>query len=234
MKQVKASPKPIKTSPKLPQWETFVATKLQDLSVSLVVSSKETNFAELSKIGGSFATTYRVPRYNISYQSPNKMRVEAKVLLLSPLLIYNGDQKYSKIGPKAGKENVRGEAGKKQSLMDVGIFTKDWLTTDYEPQFLRKEGNLLVYKLQKRFSDNKAHEIIWLNPTNSIIERRQSIGWEKELLKEIRYKTPQLINGVWIPTRVEIYNQFGKLGAVQTVERITVNTNLPSSLFAIP
>jgi hypothetical protein len=227
MKQVKPSPKP-------PQWETFVATKLQDLSVSLVVSSSETNFAELSKIGGSFSTTYRVPRYNISYQNANKMRVEAKVLLLSPILIYNGEQKYSKIGPKVDKENVRGEAGKKQSLMDVGIFAKDWLTTDYEPHFLRKEGVLLVYKLKKRFSDNKAHEIIWLNPTNSIIERRQSIGWEKELIKEIRYKNPKLISGVWVPTRVEIYNQFGKLGAVQNVERIAVNTNLPSSLFAIP
>jgi hypothetical protein len=234
MKQVKPSPKSLPSSPKPPQWETFVATKLQDLSVSLVVSSNETNFAELSKIGGSFATTYRVPRYNISYQNANKMRVEAKVLLLSPVLIYNGDQKYSKIGPKVDRENIRGQAGKKQSLMDIGIFAKDWLSTDYEPIFVKKEGIYLVYTLKQRFSTNRSTETIWLNPTNSIIERRQSIGWEKELIKEIRYKNPQLVNGVWVPTRVEIYNQFGKLGAVQTVERVAVNTNLPSSLFAIP
>jgi hypothetical protein len=217
-----------------PHWDTLTTTKLQSLSVSLVVSSKETNFTELGKIGGSFATSYRVPRYNISYQYPNKLRVEAKVMFLSPLIIFNGDQKYTKIGPKVDKENVKTQVGKKQSLMDVGIFAKDWLSTDYIPIFVKKEGTLVVYRLNQRFGTNKSHEIVWVNPTNSITERRQSFNGDSILQKEIRYKNPQLFNGVWVPTRVEIYNQFGKLGAVQNVERIAVNTNLPENLFLIP
>jgi hypothetical protein len=216
------------------RWDSIVVTKLQDLSVSLVVSSQETDFTELGKIGGSFATSYRVPRYNILYQYPNKMRAEAKVLFLSPLIIFNGDQKYTKIGPKVDKESVRGQEGKKQSLMDVGIFTKDWLSTDYEPAFVRQEGSLLVYRLNQRFSTNKSHELVWVNPSTSITEQRQSFDDSEHLKKEIHYKDAKLFNDVWVPTRVEILNQFGKLGAVQNAERVLVNTRLSGDLFLIP
>jgi outer membrane lipoprotein-sorting protein len=234
-----ATPKvaPVKPAAPLlapPIWESIATTKIQDLAVSLVVSSKETNFTELGKIGGSFATTYRVPRYNISYQFPNKMRVEAKVLLLSPLIIFNGDKKYTKIGPKTDKEEVKGQIGKKQSLMDMGIFAKDWLLTDYEPIFIRREGELLVYNLKQRFNTNRSHEIVWVNPKTTITERRQSFNGDNKFQKEIRYTNPKLFGNVWVPTRVEIYNQFGKLGAVQNVERVLVNSGLADSLFVIP
>ena len=238
MKQANSKPPAPKASPAgsspPPLWETIANSKLQDMTISLVVSSKETNFTELSKIGGSFSTSYRVPRYNILYLYPNKLRVEAKVMFISPVIIFNGDQKYSKVGPKTGKEDVHGQIGKKQNLMDVGIFAKDWLSTDYEPIFLRKEGEFMVFNLKQRFTDNKSHEIVWVNPKTSITERRQSFDGSNTFKKEIRYKNAQLFNGVWVPTRVEIYNQFGNLGAVQNVERIQVNSGIKESLFVIP
>lgn len=214
--------------------EVLATDRIKDLSVALRIVHEETNFDELKKIGGAFATSYRVPTYEIAYKAPNKLRVEGKAGPLSALLIYVGDTKLYKIGLLKKTEDVKGNPGKKQSLMDVGVFAKDWLATDYQAVFQRREGALLVYKLVQRGTENKSHEVVWVNPKTFITEKRQSFNSENELQKEIRYvKARELRPGIFLPSRVEIYNQFGKLGAVQTVESVQVNLGLPESLFQL-
>lgn len=220
---------PQKTSP-----DVLATDRIKDLSVSLRIVPEETNFDELKKIGGAFATSYRVPTYELAYKAPNKLRVEGKAGPLSALLIYVGDTKTYRIGPFKKTEDCKGNPGKKQSLMDVGVFARDWLTTDYQAIFQRREGALLVYKLAQRGTDNKSHEQVWVNPKTFITERRLSFNSENELQKEIRYiKARELYPGIFLPSRVEIYNQFGKRGAVQTVESVQINTGLPESLFQL-
>jgi outer membrane lipoprotein-sorting protein len=217
-----------------PKWESIAQTKIQDLRVVLHVAHKETNFAELGKISREFATTYRVSQSDVSYKYPNKMRFEATLLGLKNWIVYNGDTKFFKTALLSRKENVYGKPGNKQSLMDIGIFAMDWLKTDYDPKFLRQEGALLVYHLKQRNTDSKSYELIWLNPKTAITERRQSWnGWKNTLNKEVRYKNPvEVVPGVFVPTRIEIYNQFGKLGAVQNVEKIRLNQGVSEELFA--
>ncbi|WP_309716694.1 hypothetical protein [Armatimonas sp.] len=218
---------------KTPQ-EAPTTDKVKDLFAALRIVHEETNFDELKKIGGAFATSYRIPTYELTYKAPGRLRVEGKAGPLSALLIYVGNTKTYKVGMLKKTEDVQNNPGQKQSLMDVGIFAKDWLTTDYQAVFQRREGALLVYKLVQRNTNNKSHELVWLNPKTFITEKRLSYNSESELQKEIRYvKARELKPGIFLPSRVEIYNQFGKLGAVQTVEAARINVGVPESLFTL-
>ena len=222
------------TMPQKTPTEAQPTERIKDLLVSLRIVHEETNFDELKKIGGAFATSYRVPTYELAYKAPNKLRVEGKAGPLSATLIYVGDNKTYRIGVFKKTEDCKGNPAKKQSLMDVGVFAKDWLTTDYQAVFQRREGALLVYKLVQRGTDSKSHEQVWVNPKTLLTEKRLSFNSENELQKELRYiKARELRPGIFLPSRVEIYNQFGKLGAVQTVESVQVNTGLPESLFQL-
>ena len=218
---------------KSPQ-EAPTTDKVKDLFAALRIVHEETNFDELKKIGGAFATSYRIPTYELTYKAPGRLRVEGKAGPLSALLIYVGNTKTYKVGMLKKTEDVQNNPGQKQSLMDVGIFAKDWLTTDYQAIFQRREGALLVFKLIQRNTNNKSHELVWLNPKTFITEKRLSYNSENELQKEIRYvKARELKPGIFLPSRVEIYNQFGKLGAVQTVEAARINVGVPESLFTL-
>jgi hypothetical protein len=221
--------KPPQASPEVPATD-----KIKDLSVALRIVHEETNYDELKKIGGAFATSYRVPTYEITYKWPGKLRVEGKAGPLSALLIYVGDTKLFRVGLIKKTQDVHGNPGQKQSLMDVGVFSKDWLATDYQPVFQKREGALWVYKLVQRNTDNKSYELVWVTSKTFITEKRQSHNTEGELQKEIRYLKPrELRPGIFLPSRVEIYNQFGKLGAVQTVEEARVNTGIAESVFQL-
>lgn len=216
-----------------PSAQQIMTDKIKDMTATLRVT--EVDRAELKKIGGAFATTYSIKRMGVSYKQPNKARFEGKFLGASVFIVYNGDEKYFRTPIKTDKRNVHGQPGQKQTLMDLGIFAKDYLTTDWMPNFLRKEGNLLVFKLSQRDSDNKSHEIVWVNPKNAIITKRMAYNGENVLQKELRFTNPKQIRpGIWVPTRIEIYNTSGKLGAAQTIEDIKVNLGVSDDVFLIP
>ncbi|MBC8101637.1 MAG: outer membrane lipoprotein-sorting protein [Cytophagales bacterium] len=221
--------------------ETVIATRTTDriknLSTTLVVKDDETNREELKKIGGAFATTYSVKRMSVAYQYPNKARFEGKLAGLTALLVYNGNTKMFRVPiPLVGKKvlDVKGQPGQKQSLIDLGIFARDWLTTDWEPHFIGRQNGLDQYKLTQRDTDNTSYDLVWVNPKNYIIERRRSYNGERKLQKEIRFRSPvQIQPGIWVPTRIEVLNQFGKVGAVQTLVGTRVNAGVSDSLFQI-
>jgi outer membrane lipoprotein-sorting protein len=213
-----------------PSWETIATDKIKDMTATLVV--QDVNRDELRKIGGSFATTYSIKRMNMAYQQPNKARFEARFLGAQVLMVYNGDTKKFHIPGRTETKNIAGQPGQKQTLMDLGIFAKDYLTTDYEAHYLRTEGDLQVYKLSQRNTTNTSHEIVWVNPKTSIIEKRQSYNGDNKFIKEIRFTNPaQPRPGIYVPTRIEIYNTEGKMGAAQSIEEIKVNLGVDASQF---
>jgi outer membrane lipoprotein-sorting protein len=215
-----------------PSAESIASDKIRDLTATLRVV--DANFDELKKIGGDFATSYRFKRMEVTYKNPNRTRLEAKVLGTSVVLIYNGGTKMVKVPFRKEVKDIAHEPGKKMSLLDFGIFARDYLATDYKATHLRNEGALQVYRLSQRNTDNPTYRIVWVNPKTAIIERQQVLSGENQLKKEMRYKNPvQIRPGIWVPGRIEIYNQFGKLGGVQAVEGIKVNQGVDDSKFAL-
>jgi outer membrane lipoprotein-sorting protein len=206
--------------------------RLKDLTATLIV--KNADFSELEKIGGDFKTTYRFKQMTLAYKHPNKTRLETTILGRSVLIVYNGDTKLVRIPIRGTKvSHIAGEPGRKQSLLHLGIFAKDFLALDYKPVFLRSEKGLHVYQLVQRANPNHpSHEVVWVNPRTAIIERRRSIRERTRLKLEARYKNPvQARPGVWVPRRIEIYNANGKLAGVQEVTNIKVNHGVPDERF---
>ena len=215
-----------------PTAESLWTDKIKDMSAQLNV--QETDRAELKKMGGSFATTYSGKRMDMMYQFPNKARFEGKVSGFSGKMIYNGDQKSFNIIGIRKTINTKGQPGQKQSLLDLGVFAKDYLLTDWEAKYERTENNLHVFKLVQRDSTNGSHEIVWVNPKTALIEKRVSYNGDNIIQKEIRYKNARQVKpGIWIPTRIEIYNREGKMGVAQSIDDIKVNEGVDSSLFNV-
>lgn len=223
---------PASTQAAAPSAGAIATDKIKDMTATIRVV--DADFDELKKIGGAFATTYRFKTMNIAYKNPNKTRLETKVAGLSATLVFNGPMKMYKVPFKKDVKNVEKEPGQKQSMLHFGIFTKDFLETDYSAAYIRTDRGLQVYKLSQRNTDNKSHEVVWVNPKTAIIERRQAFNGDNILRNETRYKNPVEIRpGIWIPTRIEVYNQFGKLSATQAVENIKVNLGVGDDTFSL-
>ena len=215
-----------------PSADAIASAKIHDLTATLRVV--DANFDELKRIGGDFATSYRFKRMDLAYKSPNRTRLEARVLGTPVVLIFNGGTKLVNLPFRKQVKNIEKEPGQKRSLLDLGILARDFLATDYQPAYLRNDGPLQVYKLSQRNTDNRSHEVVWVNPKTSIIERRRSINGDNVFQKEIRYTNARQIRpGIWMATRVEVYNQFGKLGAVQAFEDIKINLGVNDNVFAV-
>jgi len=217
-----------------PEINSVATNRIHDLTATMKVVDKETNYEELKRMGGAFATTYRLKKMDVEYKFPDKARFEARILGQSVLLVYNGDMKMSKIPLRKDIRNVSDQPGQKQSLMDLGIFSRDYLTSSYRPVYQKTENGLHVYKLEQRNTDNRSHEIVYVNPKTSVIEKKFSYNGDNKLTKEMRFRNVKEFSpGVWLPTRLEIWSQFGKLGAVQNLENMQVNKGIADTRFDI-
>ena len=225
-------PTAVSPAPLDPRIQKLVTAKITDVTATLHVT--ETDMAELQKAGSSFKETYRFKRMNVAYKYPNRLRMQTKVLGQDVLLVYNGDVRYYKIPLHSESGSVAGHPGEKQSLLQFGVFAPDYLELDYEPHFVRTDSKgLAVVKLTQRRTQNKSFEMLFINPQTHLIERRESFNGDGKLNMELRYLNPtQVSPGIYVPTRIEIYNPEGKRGAVQTVENLKVNTGVSDAQFA--
>lgn len=217
-----------------PDLNTVATNRVHDMTATMKVVDKETNYDELKRMGGAFATTYRIKKMDFEYKFPDKARFEAKILGQSVLLVYNGDMKMSKIPFRKDIRNVADEPGQKQSLMDLGVFSRDYLASAYRPVYQKTENGFYVYKLEQRNTTNTSHEIVYVDPKTSVINKKFSYNGDNKLTKEMRFRNvKQFGPGVWLPTRLEIWSQFGKRAAVQNIENIQVNKGVQDSRFDI-
>lgn len=214
-----------------PALDKVATSKIKDMTAVLRVV--KVDFEALGKIDKGITTQFRtLKRADVAYQYPNKIRLSNSVAVL----IFNQDMRSVKIPlVRLNKtESVAGQPGQKQSLMALGIFAPDYLEVNYEPTFQRTEGGRHVYKLTQRNTDNRSHEILWVNPKTHIIEKRVSYNGDNVKRMETRYLDARQVRpGIWLPTRIEVYNQFGELGGVQSLEDPKVNLGVDASLFAI-
>jgi len=227
-----AAPPVVSVAPPVPP-EKIATDRIKDLTLTIRV--KDADMDELEKIGGSFKRSYYFKKMDVVYKFPNKTRLETGAAGVKGLVIFDGDTRYFEVPFKKGKSSIKGQPGQKQSLMNLGIFATDYLATDWEAKYNRREGNLIVYTLWQRDSDNTSHEIIWVNPKTKIIERRQTWSGDNKFKMETRYKGAREVRpGVYLPTIIEVWNAKGKKGATQTVEDIKVNLGVGDDQFKTP
>lgn len=213
-----------------PTADSVATDQLKDMTGTLRVVKAD--FAELGKISREFRVTYRFKRMDVAYKFPNRTRLETKAAGMTGILIFNENTRYYKLPIRTDRKDITGQPGQKQGLLQLGVFSKDFLDADYEAVYQKTDNGRLVFKLNQRGTDNKSHEVVWVNPKNHIIEKRQSFNGDNKLRMETRYLSPQQVRpGIFVPTRIEIYNQNGKLGAVQAFEGVKVNLGVSDALF---
>ena len=192
------------------------------------------NQDELKKIDGDIALAYRLHRGSMDYEQPGKLRIEATIPhLVTGYYIINGNQKLT-VAPFVHKvQDTTGAPGKRQTLLDFGLVPPE-LLTDYTATFLRSEKGLFVFRIQPKQVGETQKDLIWIDPKTHVTVQRYNYDRDGKLQKRFLYKHPvQIAPGIYVPTRVELYNPENKLAGATVYENVRVNQPLDDSLFKI-
>ncbi|MEO7717190.1 MAG: outer membrane lipoprotein-sorting protein [Capsulimonas sp.] len=214
-----------------PSIASLTSTKIKTLAMDTEVIQE--NRDELKRIEGDFAQAYRIHNIAISYAYPDKLHFESVILKAHIAYTINGNQKFTSVPTfhVHKVEDVTNAPGKKQSLLDCGMVPPELLLA-YNATYLRKEGANYVFQLLPKIKTEPIRDVVWIDPKTKITVKREHYDRNGHLIAWYQYKNPQqIIPGVYIPTRVEVYNPYNKLAAVTAYKNIRVNKPLDMTIF---
>jgi hypothetical protein len=215
----------------VPDIHKYTTDSLKSLQCDSVVTYD--NQDELKKIGGDFANAYRLHRMTLSYAQPGKLHLETVVLGAHIAYTINGNTRYTSVPTLHihRVEDVTGAPRKKQTLLDSGLVPPD-LLNEWQITFVRKDAGLLVFQIKAKLLSERAVDTFWLDPATKTIVKRYNFNQDGKLIKWIAYKDPvQAAPGIYIPSRVEVYNAQNKLAAVTAYRNIRVNMPIDDAIF---
>jgi len=192
------------------------------------------NQDELKKIGGDISLAYRLHRGSMVYEQPGKLRIEATIPhIATGYYVINGNMKRTVAPFVDKKQDTTGAPGKRQTLLDFGLVPPE-LLTDYNATFLRRESGLLCFQLQPKQAGETEKDLVWIDPKTHITTQRYNYDRDGKLVKWFLYKNPVLVApGIYVPTRVELYNTSNKLAGATIYQNVRVNQPVSESLFKI-
>jgi len=192
------------------------------------------NQDELKKIGGDISLAYRLHRGSMVYEQPGKLRIEATIPhIATGYYVINGNMKRTVAPFVDKKQDTTGAPGKRQTLLDFGLVPPE-LLTDYNATFLRRESGLLCFQLQPKQASETQKDLVWIDPKTHITAQRYNYDRDGKLVKWFLYKNPVLVApGIYVPTRVELYNTSNKLAGATIYQNVRVNQPVSESLFKI-
>lgn len=213
-----------------PPLQQFESKNIKTLSLSSEISTE--NQAELKKISGDIALAYRLHKGSMQYEQPGKLRIEASVPLIgSGYYIVNGNRKLTSAPFVHRVQDITGEPGKKQTLLDFGLVPPE-LFDDYNATFVKKDGTALVYNITPKKKSETFRTEVWIDPKTKITIKHVEYDRHGVLVKIVLYKNPiEAAPGIYIPTRLELYNPENKLAGVTGYQNIKVNQPIPESRF---
>ena len=215
-----------------PSIQSLTSANIKTLQASSEIVTE--NQDQLKTIDGDIALAYRLHRGSVVYEQPGKLRIDASIPhFISGYYIVNGNQKLT-VAPFVHKvQDTTGEPGKRQTLMDFGFIPPE-LLNDYNATFLRREAGLLCFQIQPKQAGETQKDLVWIDPKTHITTQRYNYGRDGKLTKILRYINPvQVAPGIWVPTRVELYNTQNKLAGATVYQNIRVNQPVSASLFKI-
>jgi hypothetical protein len=215
----------------------FDQTALRDFNASTAIVQK--NDEALNKIGRNFAQGYRVRSSTIWYKEPSKLRVDAKAGFLSVRYVINGTRKATQVpGLHINKvKDIAGHPGEAQGMLDSGIITRSFLANSVASRFVGRrklEGREVpVFEFWYTADKVSRHHLLWMDPEKKIILRhdvdnRHGGPWVRYVLKQ-----PIQVSGIWVPTRLEVYDAEGQLAAVTRYTQVKVNSGVSEGLFRL-
>jgi len=214
----------------------YIQDKLKDLQMS--VKSDSVRLGELRKINEDFANAYRFKTMQAYYKEPLMMRLESEVMSRKLTYILNGGIKLVSAPGKKIREDVSNSPGKRQTLMDFGLLTPA-LMKQMRARFLKEDKlngkAMFVFELGwAKGDDNTTRHHVWIDPQTKVTMKRVWYDRLGKLAATFEYKDPvEAAPGIWVPTKVEVYNSSNRFGGRTVQSNIQVNKGLSESLFTL-
>jgi len=204
--------------------------------VTLTCKVGYANHKELSKIGKDFPKTYEFKSTTVWYKAPDKMKIEGKLGMVRVAIIMNDDKKAIQIPSihYSKTEDISSDPHKRQTDLDIGIVTES-LWQDYSVVDVETEKNSdPVYKITfVRDNARSKKHVAWVDANTLKLLKVEKYEGNGKLKSRFLYSGHTSVNGVWVPTRIEVFSPDGKLAGTTTYEGIKVNTNLADSIFKL-
>ena len=214
-----ASPRPVIAAiPVITDYQ-FPATISQLTATGKTVASDQ---AELSKINNDFGDAYRVKEGHYTYRAPDYLEYTSQVGPTTASLITTNTTRIIKVRSGFIKKDITtdisGDVTKRQTIFALGFLPQNFLET-VTSTYLGRETvqgvSCVVFDLKftKEGPNTKKHFMVWVDPDKHyVVQKRVWDMWGSQR-ETIVYLDPQDVDGtLWMPTRVEAYNQFGKFG----------------------
>ena len=195
------------------------------------------NQSELKKINKDFGEAYRFKESTIKIKEPFMIRMESNVDDTDVLLVMNGSKRLMSIpGRFSTRKDLSDSPGMRQTIFDFGILTPSLFSSLYDAKFVRIDratGNPVFDVIFKRRDVDTSRHRIWVDKDKKYIVKREWFGQEDQQKATFFYTEPELVGGVWIPTKATVKNTDDKVAGVTDYSLIKVNTGLADSLFKV-
>jgi hypothetical protein len=210
------------------------ASPVKDIHVKSTVESRDMDV--LKGISTEFAQSYRFSSSEFFYKEPSMLKLISKAGVLNVTYTINGNQKSVKAGWVHKDIDITHTPGQRQSATTVGLLTPSWLALmDVTSKGTAKlDGrDALIYVAHYKEEPKLTYYHFYVDPARKMILRQESYNGERQLKMSFRFSEPVLRRGIWVPTKTEVFNAEGKLGAVTRMQILGVNVGLADSVFAL-
>lgn len=216
-----------------------LVTPCKEMEAKITVSQFDAK--ELEKIGKDFGAPYRLRNMRLFYRSPDQLRLEASSRLFGDaLLILDGARRFYAVSKLNIRhvENLTKEPSKRQSLLEYGGQLSEGTLQFMEGTFLKEEKvgetAALVYALKYTGQSAMSYYHVWIDPTTKVTLKRVWFDGQGKLKATFLYSdVKEITAGIWMPSRCEMRNAEGAIGAILDFKEVKVGEKLSDSLFEI-
>lgn len=206
---------------------------LKDMKATVVVT--QSNRRELEKMGKVFAETYEFKKASVWFKSPDKLKMSGALGMMKVEFITAGNTRLIRIPSMrfTKREDISDSPQIHVTSLDIGVVSEG-VWGIYKVKLLQTEkndtgGSVHVLRLQAEKTGRS--QVVWVDGATLKLLRRDKLHDTGRLLIRVDYSDHKQIDGVWIPTKAEVYNGEKKIAAVTETRDIKINTGVDDKEF---
>lgn len=207
---------------------------LRDLKFTMKIG--KSNISELKKINNDFANSYRFKESEVMMKEPFQLKMVSIVGETRVVLVLNKTQQLMKVPGKIQQKTDLSKApGRRQTFFDFGILTPSLFDNYMEAKFIRvdRRTNQPVFDVTyvASLGDETRHRI-WVDDKKGVVTKREWYSQiDKRLMATFNYSGFVQSDGVWVPSKMEVYNSENKFAGSTSYSNIRANTGISSNEF---
>jgi outer membrane lipoprotein-sorting protein len=195
------------------------------------------NQEELKKVNNDFGQLYRFDTIKVEIKEPFKVRLDASVEDTNMLYLVNGTTQLIQVPRMRVKvrTELEDKPGRRQTAFDFGLLTPSLFDSYLNAKFVRMDRATgdPVFDITYQYKSDTTRSRIWIDPARNIISKREWYNQWGRQLATFYYLKPEQVDGVWLPTRLEVKNVDDQVAGITQYQSIHVNTGLSDDKFVV-